>query len=41
MVGVVVPMLVSVSESSRVARGAGGGAEVRSSEGMDERHVVE
>jgi hypothetical protein len=36
MVGVVVPTLVSVPQSSRVARGARGGAEVRSSEGMDE-----
>jgi hypothetical protein len=41
MVGVIVPTLVSVPESSRVARGASGGAEVRSGEGMDERHVAE
>jgi hypothetical protein len=41
MIGIVAPTLVSVPESSRVARVARGGAEVRSSEGLDERHVAE
>jgi hypothetical protein len=41
MVGEVVSPLVSVPESSRMARGASGLAEVRSGEGMDERNVAE
>jgi hypothetical protein len=40
VVGVVVPTLVGVPESSRMARGASGVAKVGSGEGMDKRDVA-
>jgi hypothetical protein len=41
VVGKVVPVLVGIPKSSGMARGAGGGANVRGSQGMDERDVGE